>query len=62
MKLSNICDGDGVRERIFASWCDVFESCSDCVGLGVRRGVWMMCGLGVVFNESSVLWWLHEEW
>ena len=51
MKFANLCDDDG-RERSVVSWCGVFESYSDCVGLGVRRVVWMMCGLGVVFNKS----------
>ena len=53
VKLASICDGNGGHEKIVVSWCDVFDSYSDCVGLGVSRGVWMMCGLGVVFNESS---------
>ena len=54
VKLANLCDDDGGRERSVVSWCDVFESYSDCVGLGVRRGGWMMCRLGLVFNESSL--------
>ena len=54
MKLVNLCDVDGGRERSVVSWCDVFESYSDWVGLGVRSGGWIMCELGVVFNESSL--------
>ena len=53
-EASNFCDGDSGHETSIVSWCDVFESYSDCVGIGVRRRVWMMCGLGVVFNESSL--------
>ena len=54
VKLANLCDGDGGCEGRVVSWCDMFESYSDCVGLGVRRGGWRMCGLDVVFNESSL--------
>ena len=54
VNLANLCDGDGGRERSIVSWWDVFESYSDCVGIGVRRGGWMMCGLGEFFNESSL--------
>ena len=53
VKLTNIFDGDGGCKRSGVSWCDVFESYSEFVGLGLRRGGWMMCGMGVVFNESS---------
>ena len=37
VKLVNLCDDGGGCERSVVSWCDVFESYSDCVGLGVRR-------------------------
>ena len=53
-KFANLCDGDGGCERSVVGWCDVFESYSDCAGLGLRSGEWMMCGLGVVFNGSSL--------
>ena len=38
VKLVNFCDGDGDCERSDVSWCDIFESYSDCVRLVVRRG------------------------
>ena len=37
VRLVNLCDGGGGRKRSVVSWCDVFESYSDYVGLGVRR-------------------------
>ena len=49
VKLANLFDAGGGHERSVFSWCDVFESYSDCVGIGVRRGGWMMCGLGVMW-------------
>ena len=36
VKLTNICDGDGIHKRSGVSWCAVFEYYSDCVGLGLR--------------------------